>query len=167
MRLALRIIGIATTIFWIILIAFIATAAYSVKDVSFNIGETEVTISPDGTRAYFRINITIVNGGLYNVGSFNLTTEAYLEGFLIAHNSTLIEVIRTGENVTATHTMRANIARLPQPVRDSLSNSTDFEVNAFVSLNVAEMIPVQASTNFTVPIPTVLRDYASGSAVIP
>ena len=48
MNVPIRMLGVATTIFWILLAAFIALAAYSVKDLNFNLGEPEFSAAPNG-----------------------------------------------------------------------------------------------------------------------
>jgi len=36
-------LGIATVIFWVFLAAFIALAAYSIKDLGLDVGETQIS----------------------------------------------------------------------------------------------------------------------------
>ena len=74
MRIPIRIIGTVTTFLWLFLIVFFVSAVYSVKDVSFDLGEPQIETTSDN-RILFSLPITIDNKGYYSVGSFNITTE--------------------------------------------------------------------------------------------
>jgi len=49
MNVPIRMLGIANMIFWIVLIAFIASAGYSIKDINFNAGEPTLGATEDGS----------------------------------------------------------------------------------------------------------------------
>ena len=62
MKVSIRMLGIATSVFWVLLIAFIILAAYSVTDLRFDIDEPELTVDSDG-QLVFNLPLIIDNGG--------------------------------------------------------------------------------------------------------
>ncbi len=155
-------IGIATTFFWIFLIVFSVSAFYFIKDIHFNFGEPQVSLTSDN-KLLFSLPITIANLGYYNIGFFNLTTEiSDNEGFIIAQGSTFLPVIKRGENATATHNMTIDVNDFLQNHRNYLFDDTELIVYGMIGMRVAEAIPVQASTNFSVPWGAPLHNFALG-----
>jgi hypothetical protein len=143
-------ISIATTFFWIFLIAFFVSAVYSVKDVRFDFEEPQMDLTSEN-KIIFSLPITIDNNGYYNIGSFNVTTEiSDHKGFIITQGSTFIPVIEKGRRVMATHNVTININDL-QNSQDYLFNDTELKVHETVGMELAEVIPVQASTNRSMP----------------
>lgn len=150
MRIPIRMISIATTFFWIFLIAFLVSAVYSVKDVRFDFGEPQIGLTSDN-KILFYLPIIIDNRGYYNIGCFNVTTEILdREGFMITRASTFIPVIEKDRQVMATHNVTIDVNDL-QNSQDYLFNDTELEVREIVSIKLAEVIPVQASTNVSMP----------------
>jgi len=144
-------IGIATTFFWIFLIAFFASAAYSVKDFHFDIGEPFLTLTSDN-KLLFCLPVDIENKGYYNIGLFNITTETMdRNNSIIAKGSTFIPVIKAGAEITAFHNLTLDIENLLEVASYYLFNDTELSVSVLVDMKIAEIIPVQASTNFTFP----------------
>jgi hypothetical protein len=161
MRIPIRMISIATTFFWIFLIVFLVSAVYSAKDVRFNFGEPQIGLTSDN-KILFSLPITIDNKGYYNIGCFNLTTEILdREGFRITRASTFIPVIEKDRQVTATHNVTIDINDL-QNSHDYLFNDTELEVRETVSIKLAEGIPVQASTNLSMPWGAPLYNFTLG-----
>jgi len=166
MRIPIRMLGVATTILWIFLVAFFASAAYSVRDMHFYFGEPQVSIT-DNNRVVFSLNVTVTNGGFYNIGSFNITTETLnKQGIMIARNSTFIPVIRRGEQVTAIHNVTVNIDDLSQGYQNDFVNDTELIINEIVSMTIAEVIPIQGSTSFSVPLPASVYKFNYETLVI-
>lgn len=161
MRIPIRMISVATTFFWIFLIAFLVSAVYSVKDVQFDFGEPQIGLTSDN-KILFSLPITIDNRGYYNIGCFNLTTEiSDREGFMITRASTFIPVIEKGRQVMATHNVTIDVNDL-QNSRDYLFNDTELEVREIVGLKLADVIPVQASTNVSMPWGAPLYNFTLG-----
>jgi hypothetical protein len=143
-------IGIATTIFWIFLILFTITAAYSVKDIQFHFGDPQTSMNAHN-QVVFSMPISIVNRGYYDVGHFNVTSRiASEDGSEITRGSTFIPVIRKDELVTAYHNLTLDINDLLENDANYLFNDTDLRIYEAVGLWLAQVIPVQASTNFTI-----------------
>ena len=144
-------IGIATTFFWIFLIAFFVSAVYSVKDVHFDFGGPQVSLTADNEMV-FSLPVSITNRGFYNIGSFNISTEiSDKEGFTITRGSTFIPVINKNDVATVTHNMTIDFNGLLQRDQNYLLNDTELKIYEAVSMRIADVIPVQASTNFSMP----------------
>ena len=155
-------IGIATTFFWIFLIAFSVSAAYSAKDIQFNFGDPQTGLNANN-ELFLSLPITIVNRGFYNIGHFNVTSRiADRDGFEITRSSTLIQVIRKGEAATAFHNLTFNINELLQRDQDYLFNDSEIRIDETVGLRLAEVIPVQAEANLTLPWGAPLYNFAIG-----
>jgi len=149
MRIPIRMISLATTFFWIFLIGFFISAVYSIKDVQFGFEEPQMKLTSDN-KILFSLPITIDNNGYYNIGSFNVTTEiSDKEGFMIAQGSTFISVIEKGRQTVTTHNVTIDIDDLLQNNQNYLFNDTELEVRETVGMKLAEVIPVQASTNLS------------------
>jgi hypothetical protein len=151
MRIPIRMIGLATTFFWVFLIAFFITAVYSAKDIHFDFGEPQVGVSSTN-RILFSLPVMIVNNGLYDVGSFNVTTRVIdAGGSLFGRGSTFIPVISKNSAVNVTHNMTISANSLLRRDSSLLFNDSDLNLYVAVGLQAAEVIPIQASTNFSVP----------------
>lgn len=163
MRIPIRMIGIATTFFWIFLIAFAISAVSSIKDMQLNFGEPQMS-AISNNRVQISLPITVGNGGYYNIGYFNMTTEILgSQGQTVTRGSTLIPVIRKGENVTALHNITVDISELMQADQNYLFNDTDLRIYASLGMRLAELIPVQASTNMSMPWGAPLYNFALGT----
>jgi len=164
MRIPVRMIGITTTFFWIFLIAFFISAVYSVKDLRLAFGEPQISATADN-KVVFSLPIAIENNGFYNIGFFTLTTEISDEtGFIITRGSTSIPVIHKADVVTITHNMTINVTDLLRSDQNFLMNDTELRIYEAVSMRVAEVIPVQASTNLSVPWGAPLYNFNLGEA---
>jgi hypothetical protein len=163
LRVPIRIIGLATSFFWIFLIAFSASAVYSVKDVQFDFKEPQIS-STDNDEALISLPITIVNKGLYNLGHFDISTRiSNEEGMTITQGSTFIPIIERGETVNTVHNMTMNLDDLSQTYTEVLFNDTELPVYTKVSISAAEVIPVQAIANLSIPWGAPLHNFALGT----
>ena len=162
MRIPIRMIGIATTFFWIFLIAFFVSAVYSVKDVHFDFGEPQMDVTSDN-KVVLSLPVSIANSGFYNIGSFNISTEiSDKEGFTITRGSTFVLVIKKNDVVTITHNMTIDLNDLLQQDKNYLFNDTELKIYEAVGMKIADVIPVQASTNFSMPWGAPLYNFTLG-----
>ncbi|MEM3640335.1 MAG: hypothetical protein QXH37_00185 [Candidatus Bathyarchaeia archaeon] len=151
MNVTIRMIGLATTFCWIFLLAFFASVAYSIKDLRFNFGDLQTSVTSDN-RLLLALPINIENTAYYNIGSFNITTEiSDVNGFSISRGSTLIPIIRNGESLTSFHNVTLDINSLIESDSYYLFNDGEFCIDQLVSFTIAEIIPVQVKTNFSIP----------------
>lgn len=151
MKVPIRMIGIATAVFWVFLIIFSASALYSMKDIQFSLGQPQ-TSPTDDHELLFSFPVYIVNTGYYNLAQLNLSTKILDQGGLtIAQGSTFIPVIGHGETTNATHNMKLNLTDLLRTSQSLLFNDSELMVNTVVNVKAAEVIPVQASSNSSMP----------------
>jgi hypothetical protein len=155
-------LGIATSIFWIMLIAFIALAAYSVKDLKFDFGEPEFATSPDGQLS-FSLPLYIDNRGYYSLKDFHLSTVfADTEGAEISKDTTFVPVIPHGEKTTIVHNVTLSLESLLENGEQYLFNDNNLNISVTAGLNFAELLPAQISTNFTFPWGAPFYNFALG-----
>jgi hypothetical protein len=151
MKVPIRMLGIATSVFWVLLIAFIILAAYSVTDLRFDIDEPELTVEPDG-QLVFNLPLIIDNGGYYSLREFHIKTVfSNTEGLEISRAHTLVPVIPSGEITRIDHNVPLDIEEIYQNDDNYLFEDNDLQVSLAVGLNFAEVLPSQISTNFTFP----------------
>lgn len=161
MNVPIRIIGVATTFFWIFLIAFFATAAYSVKDLQFSFGEPQISI---GNELLFSLPVHVLNKGYYDIGAFNVTTCILdSDNNTLAKGSTFERVLLRGVEVTVYHNMSLNIDHLLDQAPEYLFNDSEFTIGAWVGLRLAQVIPVQAQSNFSFPWGAPFYGFAVGA----
>jgi hypothetical protein len=155
-------IGIATTFFWIFLIAFFASAVYSMKDVTFDFGNPQMSVTADN-EVVFSVPVSIINKGFYKLGSFNISTEILdKEGFTITSGSTFVPVINKNDSVTILHNMTIDVNDLLQADKNYLFNDTELTILEAVGMKIAGVIPIQASTNISMPWGAPLYNFALG-----
>ena len=151
MKVPIQMISIATSVFWVFLIIFSASALYSMKDIQFGFGQPQISITDDH-ELLFSFPVYIVNTGYYNLGEFNVSTKIIDQsGLTIAWGSTFMPVIRRGEMMNATHDMKFNLTDIFRTNQNLLFNDSELMVNTIVSVKAAEVIPVQALSNSSIP----------------
>jgi hypothetical protein len=162
MNVPIRALGIATSIFWILLIAFIALSAYSFKDLNFDLGEPQFTTAPDG-QLLFSLPLYIDNRGYCSLKEFNLSTVfSDAEGAEISRANTFVPVIPRGENVTILHNVTLSMDSVLENAEQYLFNDNNLTASVTAGLTVAELLPAQISTNFTFPWGAPFYNFALG-----
>lgn len=149
MNVPIRMLGLATSIFWILLIAFIALAAYSVKDLSIDFGEPKYSLSSEG-ELNLALPLNIKNLGYYNLKDLHfLTALSDLEDFEISRSETIVPVVFCGKTTTITHNVTLDPSMLLERGHRYLFNDSDLNISFTAGLNFAELLPAEISTNFT------------------
>ncbi|NIR87554.1 hypothetical protein GWO13_08375 [Candidatus Bathyarchaeota archaeon] len=149
MKPAIRALTTATTIIWILLIAFSVTALYSVMNL--DIGFEEAQFSPSSTGAVLSLPFFINNGGYYDISDLNITTRiADSNGTPLTLSETFVPVVSTGSVVEAAHNISIELSDVMKHI-ELIFNDSFFMFDTFVTLNFAHIVPVQVSMNMTVP----------------
>jgi hypothetical protein len=162
MNVPIRMLGIATSIFWVMLIAFIALAAYSIKDLNFDFGEPQFTTALDGELT-LSLPLYIDNRGYSNLKEFHLSTVfSDAEGAEISRDNTFVPVISHGENVTILHNVTLSMDSLLEKGEQYLFNDNNLNVSVTAGLTFAELLPAQISTNFSFPWGAPFCNFALG-----
>jgi len=166
MKIANRMLTIATVVLWVIILFFSVTAVYSVMNVAINIGEVQMLPSGDGIE--FSLPFSLDNGGFYELADLNLTTRiSDPDGNLLDVTETLVPSIPQGTTVNASHTIPINMDQLmTMDHARLLLNDSSFNMEVFAGLNFARAVPVQLSTNITLPWGAPLANFSIGSLQI-
>lgn len=152
MKVPIRMLGIATTIFWVLLIAFIVLAVYSVKDLRFDMGEPEFMANSE-EQLNLNLPLIIDNGGYYSLREFHIATVfSNADGLEISRTNTLIPVIPSGEITRIDHNIPLDIEEIYQNDENYLFEDNEIQVSLAIGVNFAEVLPSQISTNFTFPL---------------
>jgi hypothetical protein len=151
MNVPIRMLGVATTIFWIILAAFIASAAYSLKDLNFGVGEPQFTTASNRDLV-LTLPLFIDNRGYYSLKSFNLTTVfSDAGGIEISRASSFLAVIPSGQNTSILHNVTMSLNGMAEHASQYLFEDANLTCQVSAGLNFAEIVPAELSINVTFP----------------
>jgi len=148
MKNAVRALGWATRALWVLLMVFSATSLYSAVTLGIGFGEPQVSYSEDAmvTSLPFLIN----NTGFYDITDLNVTTAITdAEGKAISSSTTFVPLITAGSNAEVVHNISLSLSDLN--LTALAFEDTNFETNTIVALKFARAIPVQMSTNASIP----------------
>lgn len=166
MKQAIRALGWANAIFWIILLLFTITVVYSAVQIQPRFGEPSVT----NLNGAFVVSLplSIYNGGFYDINGFNVTTQiSDSRGSTLNRSSTLVPILPKGENTTIEHRMTLGIV---QAATSNLSyllfNDTELNVEAIVRLVYVNAFPIEISSNFTTPWGAPFANLALGNLIV-
>jgi len=165
MRQAIRALGWATKIFWIVIAVFMITCLYSAMslmtgDIPF--GKPEVSFS-NGT-ATVSLPFSFNNTGLYDISDLNITTcIADYNGTLISASTTFVSLIPHGNNVEKMHNVSISLDNIVSKNLTYLFfNSGNFSIEIFAGLKFAHIFPFQMSINGTMPWGAPLNNFSIG-----
>lgn len=151
MKQAIRALGWAVGILWIMLLLFTVTAVYSAVQIRPSLGEPSATAS--GSTLMASLPIVLYNGGFYDLSQFNITTQVRDQGSaIITRSSTLVPLVSAGANVTITHSMSLSIEQVATGhLSRLLFNDSELEIEAVVRLLYARVFPFEISLNSSMP----------------
>ena len=166
MKIAIRMLGIATIILWLVILFFSVTAVYSVMNLGVKLGEVQMLPSSQGIT--FSLPFSIDNNGYYEIADLNLTTRVTdPDGTLIDLTETFVQSIPRDTTVNATHTIPIDLdSILSMDYLPFLFEDSEFNAEIFVGLNFARAVPVQLSTNASIPWGAPLADFSVGSVSV-
>jgi len=161
MRYAVRALGWATKILWILIFAFSATAVYSAMSVRIGFGESQVFLSDE--TVIISIPLFINNTGLYDLSELNITADVtdYNQS-LLSTSTTFVPLIPRGSSVETTLNISISLDDITSKAQTYLFNDTIFNVDLSARLDFAQAIPFQASTNMTIPWGAPLYNFSVG-----
>lgn len=148
MKNAARALGWATKALWILLIVFSITSLYSALSLGIGFGEPQVSYSEDAmvTSMPFRIH----NTGFYDITDLNVTTVITdTEGRAVSSSTTFVPLIAAGSDAEVMHNISLSLSDLN--LTALAFEDTNFETNTIIALKFARAIPVQMSTNTSIP----------------
>jgi hypothetical protein len=160
MNVPLRALSWVTRFFWIIVLAFAVTCAYSATLIRVNFGQPVMT----STGEDFTITLPIIfdNRGYYNIADFNVTTYiADYENRGISKATTCIVQIRPQNNANIFHGVSFSQNEIMTRA-DYLFNDSNFTLYGSIHLNYANLIPFGFETNKTIPWGAPLFNFTIG-----
>ncbi|MBX5327654.1 MAG: hypothetical protein ACQXXH_01490 [Candidatus Bathyarchaeia archaeon] len=159
MQQAIRALGWATKIFWIILIVLVVTIAYSASLINIALGEPQ-TITTEQT-VTISFPITICNNGFYDVVDLNVTTFITDQNNrTLAKGTTVTRLIPRGAEETHTHRITINITQVLAENTVLLFNDTMLTMFQQVSLNYARVVLFMVQANQTLSWGAPLSNFA-------
>ncbi|RLG91601.1 hypothetical protein DRO34_03780 [Candidatus Bathyarchaeota archaeon] len=162
MKTALRMVGIATTIIWLMLALFIVTAVYSATLLEINFEEPRFYVSEDNVPTIAFI-IEINNRGYYTLEDFTLETEIlYQNTTQISSKKTYVAAIPAGEQTLITHSLAFHIDHLLLNASELLFEDANFTVVNRVKLNFTSLLPIMVSANNSFPWGAPLYNFTVG-----
>lgn len=163
MKIPTKMLSIATFIIWIIIVSFSITIVLSAMNLDINIGEIQMSPSSKGIK--FQAPFSIDNKGYYDIADLNLTTRVTdLNGTILDLTETTIPSIPQGSTINESHTISIDLDTiLSMDLIPLLVNDSSFNIEIFVGLNFARVIPTQLSTNITIPWGAPLAKFSVGN----
>lgn len=165
MRQAIRALGWATKIFWIVIAVFMITCLYSAMGLmmgGIRFGEPKVS-SSNGT-ATVSLPFSFNNTGFYDLSELNVTTcITDYNGTLISTSTTFVPLIPHGSNVKEAHNISISLDEIVSKNLTYLFfNNGNFSVEIFAGLKFAYIFPFQISINATMPWGAPLNNFSIG-----
>jgi len=163
MRVAIRALGIASAVFWVFLIIFGVFAVLSMPNFQMSFGEMQTGII-SGNEVELLLPISVANKGFLSVGDFNVSTRIVDEqGLTLAAGQTFIPEIGAGETVNATHQVSLGLNEFLADHAGMILNDSELRVEEMVGMKVAQIVPVRASSNVSIPWGAPLYNFAVGA----
>ena len=165
MRQAIRALGWATNILWILTIAFTTTSVLSMNNVFQNIGFGEAKFSSTNKSLVLSLPFSINNTGYYDISDLNVTTQVSdSNGLSLSTSTTLVPLIPTGGAVRRAHNITLDIEDTStKDLSYLLFNDSNLDLTAFIALKFAYAIPLQISTKGTIPWGAPLSNFSIGA----
>jgi len=148
MKQAIRAVGFAIYILWIVIIVFTATLVYSATQLGIDISK-KASPSTSGGMMTLSIPFSLTNKGFYDIADLNITTivkESNLA--LLSNSSTLVPLISSGSKVDETHKITINLGTMSNAsLSRLLFNDTNLDIDFSLALSYARVIPLKISTS--------------------
>lgn len=168
MRQAIRALGWATKIFWIVIAVFMITCLYSaIYVIQANMGGNpfgEPAVSFSNGTATMSLPFAFNNTGFYDISDLNITTcIADYNRTLISAATTFVPLIPHGNNVEETHNISISLDNIvSRNLTYLFFNSGNFSIEIFAGLKFAHIFPFQISINTTMPWGAPLNNFSIG-----
>ena len=161
MRYAVRALGWATKIVWILMVFFAATSVYSALNVKMGFGQPQVFLSSGFM--VISVPLFVNNTGLYDLSELNMTVAVtdYNESFT-STSTTFVPSIPRGSSIETAHNVSVNLDDITSKLLDYLFNDSVFNLDMSLKLNFAHSIPFEVSTNMTMPWGAPLYNFSIG-----
>lgn len=150
MRYAVRALGWATKILWILIIVFSATAVYSAMNIRISFGQPQAYLSSGSV--VLSIPLFVNNSGFYDLSELNMTVDVMdSNGSLLSASSTFVALIPRNSSVDTAHNISINLDDATSLAQIYLFNDTVFNIDMSLKVKFARAVPFQVSMNTTIP----------------
>lgn len=161
MKQAIKALSLATKILWTIVIIFSVTAAYSAANLRMSFGESKTSFS-DGI-FLLSIPVFVNNTGFYEITDLNITTHMKdRDNKTVSTSTSIVPIIPPNNNIQKIHNITLNLKNLTTELPYLAFNDSIFYVYSSVALKFANVIPIQISTNATMPWGAPLYNFSIG-----
>lgn len=166
MNITIRMLSIAIIILWLVILFFSVTVVYSILNLGLNLGEVQMLPSTNGIT--FSLPFSINNNGYYEIADLNLTTRVTDSNeTLISQTGTFVQSIPQSATVNATHTIPIDLDFIISLDHELLLfEDSEFNIEILVGLYFARTVPIQLSTNSSIPWGAPFADFTVGSISI-
>ncbi len=165
MNITIRMLSIATIILWLVILFFFVTAVYSFMNLGLKLGEVQMLPSTSGIT--FSLPFSINNNGYYEIADLNLTTcVTDSNETLISQTETFVQSIPQSTTINATHAIPIDLDSIMSLDYKLLFEDSEFNIEILVGLNFARTVPIQLSTNSSIPWGAPFADFTVGSISI-
>jgi len=165
MKQAIRFLGWAARVLWIVVIIFSITALISGMNILFSVRPGEPTFSLSGGAAVMSVPFVLNNTGYYDISDLNFTTLVTdHRGAQISRATNIVPLIPRGNCTNATLSIVVNLTEIASGnLTYLLTEDGNFTIATWVSLRFAYAIPLGMSLNATMPWGAPLHNLSIGS----
>jgi len=163
MKQAIRALGWAVYVVWLVILVFTVTVVYSAFQLGVNFGEVQTSAS--GGSMILSLPFSIENNGFYEISDLNITTLIHgSNGAPLSNSTTVVGLISSGNKVDAMHNVSISLEEMATAsLSRLLFYDTNLNVNMSLALNYAGVVPFKISTNFTIPWGAPLSNLTMGN----
>jgi hypothetical protein len=163
MKTPIRMMTLATSFLWILLMVASASIIYSTMDIRLDIGKPQISLTSENELSV-EFQIGIINSGFYNLDDFNISTKIRdPQNTVAAQGSIYIPSIKKGETLNTTLQMRTNLTWMLQANQDLITKDAELRINADISAKTAGLFTLRVSSNLTMPWGAPLYDLTFAS----
>ena len=162
MRYAVRALGWATKILWILIIVFSVTSVYSAMNVRMGFGQPQAF----GSSGFIVISVPLFvnNTGLYDLSKLNMTVVVMdYNGSLLSTSTTFVPLVPRDSSIETAHNVSMSLEDSIFKPTNYLFNDTVFNLDMSLELNFAHSIPFKVSKNTTLPWGAPLYNFSIGA----
>jgi len=166
MRQAIRALGWAIYILWLVIIVFTVTAVYSAFQLGLDFDDLQTSTS-EGTVTLL-LPFSLENNGFYDIYDLNITTILKeSNGALVSNSSTVVPLISSGNKINATHNISISLENMTSAgLSRLLFYDTDLDMEMSFALRYAGVIPLKIGRNFTMPWGAPLGNLTIGDVAV-
>jgi hypothetical protein len=143
------------------MVFFAATSVYSALNLKMGFGQPQVF--PSSGLMIISVPLFVNNTGLYDLSELNMTiTVTDCNKSLVSTSTTFVPSIPHGTSIETAHNVSMSPEDMTSKLQDILFNDSVLDLDLCLKLNFARAIPLQVSTNMTLPWGAPLYNFSIG-----